>query len=61
MFKKAGVDHLVTVVEGDAHQNVGRLKEPIDLLFIDADKEGYLDYFQQLSPLVRSGWSWPTT
>jgi hypothetical protein len=33
----------------------GRPKEPIDRLFIDADKEGYLDYFQQLSPLVRSG------
>lgn len=55
VFKKAGVDHLVTVVEGDAHQNVGRLKEPIDLLFIDADKDGYLDYFQKLAPLVRPG------
>ncbi len=27
-FKKAGVDQLVTVVEGDAHQTISRLKEP---------------------------------
>jgi len=54
-FRKAGVDQLATVIEGDAHQNVVRLKEPIDVLFIDADKEGYLDYLNQLMPLVRPG------
>jgi predicted O-methyltransferase YrrM len=54
-FKKAGVDQLVTVVEGDAHQTISRLKEPIDVLFIDADKEGYVDYLNKLLPLVRPG------
>ncbi len=54
-FKKAGVDQLVTVIEGDAHQNVTRLKDPIDVLFIDADKEGYPDYLNKLAPLVRPG------
>jgi predicted O-methyltransferase YrrM len=54
-FRRAGVEHMVTVVVGDAHETVTRLKEPIDLLFIDADKEGYLDYLNQLLPLVRSG------
>ncbi len=54
-FKRAGVDHLVTLVEGDAHKEVTRLKDPIDLLFIDADKEGYLDYLNKLLPLVRPG------
>ena len=54
-FKKAGVDQIVTVVEGDAHQTIGRLKEPIDILFIDADKEGYVDYLNKLLPLVRPG------
>jgi predicted O-methyltransferase YrrM len=54
-FKKAGVDQLVTVVEGDAHQTIARLKEPIDVLFIDADKEGYTDYLKKLLPLVRPG------
>ena len=46
---------MVTIVEGDAHQNVTRLKEPIDVLFIDADKEGYTDYLNKLLPLVRPG------
>jgi len=54
-FKRAGVENLVTVVEGDAHRTVSQLKEPIDILFLDADKEGYLDYLRQLLPLVRPG------
>jgi caffeoyl-CoA O-methyltransferase len=54
-FKRAGVDKLVTLVEGDAHKEVTKLKEPIDLVFIDADKEGYTDYLNKLSPLVRPG------
>ncbi len=54
-FQKAGVDQIVTVVEGDAHQTVSRLKEPIDILFVDADKDGYVDYLNKLLPLVRPG------
>jgi predicted O-methyltransferase YrrM len=54
-FKRAGVEHLVTVVEGDAHETVTRLQGPIDVLFIDADKAGYPDYLQKLLPLVRPG------
>jgi len=54
-FKRAGVDGLVTLVQGDAHKTVASLKEPIDIVFIDADKEGYLDYFNKLLPLVRAG------
>lgn len=52
-FRKAGVADLVTIVEGDAHQTITRLKEPIDIVFIDADKEGYVDYLNRLLPLVR--------
>lgn len=54
-YRKAGVDGIVTLVEGDAHENVRKLKEPIDLLFIDADKEGYVDYLKTLLPLVKPG------
>ncbi|HOW69718.1 MAG TPA: class I SAM-dependent methyltransferase [Phycisphaerae bacterium] len=54
-FARAGVDSIVTLVEGDAHKEVTKLKEPIDLLFLDADKEGYLDYLEKLLPLVRAG------
>jgi len=54
-FKRAGVDKIVTLIEGDAHEEVTKLKEPIDVLFIDADKEGYVDYLNKLLPLVRQG------
>ena len=54
-FQEVGVDTLVDVVVGDAHENVKRLTGPIDLLFLDADKEGYADYLKTLLPLVRPG------
>ena len=54
-FGTAGVAELITVVEGNAHETVTKLEGPIDLVFIDADKEGYLDYFEKLLPLVRPG------
>ena len=54
-FKRAGVDQIVTVVEGDAHQEVTKLNESIDLLFLDADKPGYIDYLEKLLPKVRPG------
>jgi caffeoyl-CoA O-methyltransferase len=54
-FKRAGVDDLVTLVEGDAHEKVTELKGPIDICFIDADKEGYTDYLNKLLPKVRPG------
>ncbi|MCP4263255.1 MAG: O-methyltransferase [Planctomycetes bacterium] len=54
-FKRAHVEHLVNLVEGDAHETVMRIKEPIDILFLDADKRGYPDYLNKLLPLVRPG------
>lgn len=54
-FKKAGVEDIVTLVEGDAHEKAGQVEGPIDILFLDADKEGYLDYLNQLLPKVRPG------
>jgi predicted O-methyltransferase YrrM len=53
-FRKAGVDGIVTIVEGDARANIKRLKKKIDVLFLDADKESYIEYFNQLLPLVRA-------
>jgi predicted O-methyltransferase YrrM len=31
------------------------LTEPIDLLLLDAEKEGFTDYLNRLLPLVRTG------
>jgi predicted O-methyltransferase YrrM len=54
-FRRAGVDQMVTLVEGDAHEEVTRLQGTIDILFLDADKSGYIDYLEKLLPLVRPG------
>ncbi len=54
-FKKAGVEELVTLIEGDAHEKVAQVEGPIDIVFLDADKEGYLDYLNKLLPKVRPG------
>jgi caffeoyl-CoA O-methyltransferase len=54
-FKRAGVDQMVTLIEGDAHKEVLKLTEPIDLVFLDADKTGYIDYLTKLLPKVRPG------
>jgi caffeoyl-CoA O-methyltransferase len=34
---------------------VRKLKGPIDVAFIDADKSGYVDYLNKLLPLVKPG------
>lgn len=54
-FENAGVSDLITIIEGDAHETVKKQTEPIDVLFIDADKPGYPDYLEKLLPLVRPG------
>lgn len=54
-FKRAGVEDIVTIVEGDAHKTVADITGPIDILFLDGDKTGNLDYLEKLLPLVRPG------
>lgn len=40
---------------GDARQTAAALEGPIDFVFIDADKSGYVDYWEALVPKVRPG------
>jgi predicted O-methyltransferase YrrM len=54
-FEEAGIDDIVTLVVGDAHEALKTFKGPIDMAFIDADKGGYFRYFEALRPLVRPG------
>jgi predicted O-methyltransferase YrrM len=54
-FQAAGVGELITVVVGDGHETAKKLTAPIDVVFIDADKDGYSDYLQKTLPLVRPG------
>lgn len=54
-FKRAGVEDRLTLVMGDAHKNIAQVQGPVDIVFLDADKEGYLDYLNQLMPKLRPG------
>jgi len=46
----AGVSQRVTLIKGDAHGEVAKLQGPFDFVFLDADKEGQVDYFNKLYP-----------
>ncbi len=47
---EAGLSPRVTCLQGDAHAEVAKLPGPFDFVFLDADKEGQVDYFKKLYP-----------
>jgi len=47
---EAGLSQRVTLIKGDAHAELPRLDGPFDFVFMDADKEGQMDYFSKLYP-----------
>ena len=47
---EAGLSQRVTLIKGDAHVEVAKLDGPFDFVFMDADKEGQVDYFNKLYP-----------
>ncbi len=52
----------------DALETIASLDGPLDLVFVDANKDGYVDYYEAVlpklahrgssSPTTRSGWTW---
>ncbi len=54
-FKEAGLDKKITMMIGDAVKIIPDLKMEFDLVFIDADKEQYIDYYKTVFPKVKSG------
>jgi len=55
-WKRAGVDDRIDLVIAPAIETLRALPtdEPIDFVFIDADKPSYADYFEELLPRVRA-------
>lgn len=45
-WMEANVDHKVTSILGPAVESMSKLASKFDLIFIDADKENYLNYFK---------------
>jgi predicted O-methyltransferase YrrM len=47
---EANLSQRATLIRGDAHAEVPKLGGPFDFVFLDADKEGQVDYFHALYP-----------
>ena len=59
-FKEAEVSSLIKIKEGEARKILQEIKEEFsenyfDFIFIDADKESYIEYFDLCLPLVKKG------
>jgi predicted O-methyltransferase YrrM len=54
-IRRARLDHIVTVVEGDALELIPTLKGRFDFVFIDAEKRDYLKYLNALEPKLKKG------
>jgi predicted O-methyltransferase YrrM len=48
--REAGLAGRVTLIRGDAHREIAGLKGLFDFVFLDADKDGQMDYFKKLYP-----------
>jgi caffeoyl-CoA O-methyltransferase len=53
-FNRSQQGQKIILHVGEALPIIGELDETWDLVFIDADKEGYIDYFKTVLPKLRS-------
>ena len=54
-FNKSTLKNKIVLHVGDAHEILSNLNETWDLVFMDADKTGYIDYFETVLPQMKSG------
>jgi caffeoyl-CoA O-methyltransferase len=54
-LRLAGLDNHGRVVEGDARVTMRTINGRVDLVFIDAEKDDYVDHFEASFPLLRVG------
>ncbi len=54
-FDKAGISEKIELIIGDAMEIIDTLTEEFDIVFIDADKSNYYNYYQKVIDKVRPG------
>ena len=54
-FKEAGFDRMIEIKQGLALDLLHKLKGKFDFVFLDADKENIIRYFDLVLPMVRIG------
>ena len=54
-FERAGYSDRITLIEGDAADVLGEIKLTYDLIFMDAAKGQYLNFFEDVMVLLRRG------
>ena len=60
-FEEAGLRNLIEIHHGDALEVISSIKDGIhsseffDFIFIDADKERYIQYFDNVLPILKKG------
>ena len=54
-FKESGYNEKLKLHVGNAKQVISTLEGPFDLVFIDADKENYVNYYNLIFDKVRKG------
>jgi len=52
-FEESGYSHQISILIGEAVQIIPSLQQQFDLVYIDADKENYLNYFKLVFDRVR--------
>jgi caffeoyl-CoA O-methyltransferase len=54
-FERAGIVDRAQLIIGDATVEAAKVEGPLDLVFLDADKENYIRYFDIVLPKLRAG------
>lgn len=54
-WKRAGVESMISLHIGDARESLKSLDGPYDLVFMDANKREYSEYFEAVLPKLKAG------